>query len=118
MVKKIVFALCVLLLGASCGSEIRQLKETEYLRTHPGKPLVYPQDVDRPEQEKTYVIPQLPKDQAQTSSEAPELLVLPPRLAGVDLSEDPEDKEKKKPEDEEGEGGSLDEGFIGTPLPR
>ena len=114
MVKKLAFVICIVLLGTACGSEVRRLKQTEYLRTHPGKPLTYPQGVDRPEQEKTYVIPELPKAPAQTSSEAPELMVLPPRLAGVDLSEDSEDEKKEKSGDKTGEDVPLDEGFIET----
>lgn len=108
MVKKTVFALCVSLLVVSCGSEVRRLKETEYLRTQTGKPLVYPQGLDHPAQEKTFVIPDLSK-QAQTSKE-PELLVVPPRLAGVDMSEDKDDE--KKSGDKEKESKPGDEGFI------
>ena len=108
MVKKIVFVLCMSLLAISCGSEIRRLKETEYLRTQTSKPVVYPEGLDRPAQEKTFVIPALPQG-AQTS-EAPELLVLPPRLAGVDTSEDDEDA--KKSEDKEQGGNPQDEGLL------
>lgn len=99
MVKKVLFSLCITLFFTACASEITRLKQTEYLRTHPGKPVVYPGDVDQPMQEKSYAIPELPKSSAQASSEPPELLALPPRLAGVDISKDEEDEE----ENEEGQ---------------
>ena len=111
MVRKIVFALCIALFCSACSSEVKRLKETEYLRTQPGKPLVYPGDVDRPAQEKTYVIPESPKAPEQKPAEAPELLVLPPRLAGVDVSEDPADDGQEKPAEQ---AGDEVEGFIDT----
>lgn len=115
MVKKIAFACCLsLLFTAACSSEIKRQKETEYLRTQPGKPLVYPEGLDRPVQEKTFVIPELSKAE-QPASQPPELLALPPRLPGVDVSEDEEDEEQSG--NAESEGKSLDEGFLGTPLP-
>ncbi|HEX5056118.1 MAG TPA: hypothetical protein VFX02_06435 [Gammaproteobacteria bacterium] len=107
MIKKTVFALCMSLVVVACGSEVRRLKETEYLRTQTGKPVVYPEGLGRPTEEKTFIIPDLPK--GTQASEAPELLALPPRLAGVDLSEDEDDE--KKPEDKEG-GKPGDEGFL------
>lgn len=113
MVNKSVYVLCISLVCAACGpSEVRLLKESEYLRTQTAKPLVYPDDVDRPEQEKTYLIPDLPKSQAKTAAQSPESLILPPLLAGVDLSEEAEDGKSGEPEEEA--GSSLDDGFIET----
>jgi hypothetical protein len=119
MVKKIVFGLCILFCTA-CTSEIARQKASEYLRTEPGKPVTYPADVDKPAQEKTYVIPELPRlnPQQKAAAEAPELLVVlvvPPKLAGVDVSKDDEDEdEKKKAEDkaEEVEPAEDEGGFI------
>lgn len=115
MVKKIAFACCLsLLFATACSSEIKRQKETEYLRTQPGKPLVYPEGLDRPAQEKTFVIPELSKASPQPGSQPPELLALPPRLSGVDVAAD---EEEEASGDATGEGKSLDEGFLGTPLP-
>lgn len=117
MVKKIAFVCCLsLVVAAACSSEVRQRKETEYLRTQPGKPLVYPGDLDRPVQEKTFVIPELTG--SQPASQPPELLALPPRLSGVDVSEDDEDEQAEDSGDEAtGEVKPGDDGFIATPIP-
>jgi uncharacterized lipoprotein len=111
MVKKTVLVLCVLLSCVACGSEIKRLKETEYLRTQPGKPVVYPEDIDSPAQEKIYVVPELPGSE-RAASETPELLVLPPRLVGVDLAEDEEDEAGDESGDGAEEGKSVDDGFL------
>jgi uncharacterized lipoprotein len=118
MLNKILFGFCLSLLCVACTSEITRLKETEYLRTHPTKPVAYPAGVDQPAQEKTYVIPELPKPSPEqtTAAEAPELLVLPPKLAGVDTSEDAEGEETKKSEEEEAAEleKEEEEGFLDT----
>jgi uncharacterized lipoprotein len=116
MVKKIFFGLCILFCTA-CTSEIARQKASEYLSTHPGKPVTYPAGLDRPAQEKTYVIPELakPNPQQKAATKAPESLVIPPKLAGVDISEDEDEDEEKKAEDkaeevepQEDEGGFID----------
>ena len=115
MVKKIFFGLCILCCTA-CTSEIARLKATEYLRTNPGKTVTYPAGIDQPVQEKTYVIPELakPNPQQKAAVKAPESLIIPPKLAGVDISEDEEDEEKKaedkaeEVEPVEDEGGFID----------
>jgi uncharacterized lipoprotein len=118
MVKKIALACCLPLFFAACASEVKRLKETEYLRTQPGKPLVYPDGLDRPTQEKTYVIPELPKTSSQAATQPPELLALPPRLSGVELAGDDSDEQEQSGDSGTGsEGKSVDEGFIGTPIP-
>lgn len=114
IVKKAFFGLCILLFCVACTSEITRLKQTEYLRTQPAKALVYPEGVAKPLQEKTYVIPELPKAaQERTEPESPELLALPPRLAGVDISEDEDDEGDKEPQDQAVETPEEgDEGFL------
>jgi hypothetical protein len=102
MVKKILLGSCILLSCAACTSEVTRLKETEYLRTHSTKAVVYPEDVDKPAQEKSYQIPESSAKSA-AEAEAPELLALPPRLVGVDISDDEEDEESKESEDQAGE---------------
>jgi uncharacterized lipoprotein len=111
MLNKILSGLCVLLVCTACASEAKRLKETEYLRTHPTKPVAYPADVDKPGQEKSYVVPELQKGvKPVTEADSPELLALPPRLAGVDLSEDKEEEKAKKPEEPVPE--QEDDGFL------
>jgi uncharacterized lipoprotein len=112
MVKKILFGLCILFCTA-CTSEIARQKAGEYLRTEPGEPVTYPAGVDQPVQEKTYAIPELakPNPQQKAAAEAPESLVVPPKLAGVDFSEDEEKKAEDKAEEVEpveDEGGFID----------
>jgi hypothetical protein len=123
MVKKIFFGLCILFCIA-CTSEIARVKGSEYLRTEPGKPVTYPAGVDRPAQEKTYLIPELAKPNAQQkeAAKAPELLILPPKLAGVDISEDKDEDEEKKDkeeaDEEDDEGGFIErarEALISRP---
>jgi uncharacterized lipoprotein len=100
MLKKTLFVFCLSLLCVACGSETKRLKDTQYLRTHPAKPVVYPEAVDKPAQERSYVVPELPKTvKPVTEADSPELLALPPRLAGVDLSEDKESEQNKKTEE-------------------
>jgi hypothetical protein len=114
MVKKIFFGLYILFCAA-CTSEIVRQKASEYLHTHPGKPVTYPAGLDQPAQEKTYVIPELakPNPQQKEAAKAPESLVIPPKLAGVDVSVD-EDEEEKQAEDkaEEAEPQEDEGGFI------
>jgi uncharacterized lipoprotein len=113
MVKKIFFGLCILFCTA-CTSEIVRQKASEYLRTEPGKPVTYPAGVDKPVQEKTYAIPELPKlnPQQKAAAEAPESLVVPPKLAGVDVSKDEDEEKKAEDKAKEVEPAEDEGGFI------
>ncbi|HEY3488144.1 MAG TPA: hypothetical protein VGL10_08760 [Gammaproteobacteria bacterium] len=117
MIKNFYCVLGILLGSAACSSDVARLKATEYLRTQPGKPVTYPAGVDKPQQEKSYVIPELPKSAVKTESQPPELLEMPPRLSGVDVTpdedEDEEDDEDKDEQETAG-GEAGDTGFIET----
>ena len=97
MYRNILWTSISLALLAACGGEalIEDRYSLDYLDAKAGKPLVYPEGVDRPEQSSDYTIPALSSRAPRGHYDVNEL-AKPPRLVPLPSKDDDKKNDDKK----------------------
>lgn len=91
--KIIIFLLSLVVVACSGKIRLDSVQTFEYKDATPGKPLVFPAGVDKPEQTRTYEIPSAAEHVTAANHDANDL-VEPPRLVPIPSDDDDEDQDK------------------------